>query len=168
MSPQKIYYIYIIPICIYIYIRSFISIGETTHWSDHFKFFLAVTSWLTSAPRLDDLDVEFTRLESDLWYHLTTWWRTILSSRYGLLVKSLPGGHGPAQGNKKRNPTNSFFAHRLYGQNHELELSIVCWSRSFLFKALFLTSKTVGYFWSVLAKVVEQIPNKPQDLTSCT
>lgn len=164
MSPQKIYIYIHIPICIYIYIRSFISIGETTHWSDHFKFFLAVTSWLTSAPRLDDLDVEFTRLESDLWYHLTTWWRTILSSRYGLLVKS-QGGHGPAQGNKKRNPTNSFFAHRLYGQNHELELSIVCWSRSFLFKALFLTSKTVGYFWFCRRRLWSNFPS-PQDLTS--
>ena len=71
----------------------------------------------------------------------------------------------PATGQQKEKSHKLKFPQRFYGQNHELDLSIVCWSRSFLFKALFLTSKTVGYFWFCRRRLWSNFPS-PQDLTS--
>ena len=69
----------------------------------------------------------------------------------------------PATGQQKEKSHKLIFsAKALWSESWTWFVHCLLESHFFFFKALFLTSKTVGYFWILLAKVVEQLPITPR------
>ena len=82
------------------------------------------------------------------------------------LIAGRAQGHGPARrsGQQQEKSHKLKLPQRFYGQNHELDLSISCWSRIF-FLSLISDLERVVVFLILLANVVKQLPITPRFYT---